>query len=218
MAANATHAYLIQIAGDQTATPQTIVRSVWTAPENTPLNISELDAEHFVSLEPWRDLLMQGQSIHGLVKDVLAFRQTPLWPSLNTVAIVPVFLEGEIWGVMGFGHSDLDHEWQVPEVDALRVAAGTFGAALLRWQNVKQRQAQERFLTTLADITQMSMQIPDIEAMLQALADRLRTSSTRTTVTSRCGTQKTGKAYRLPPQRACARPFRQPAADPRKNR
>ena len=120
VAANATHAYLIQIAGNQTATPQIMVRSVWTAPDNTPLDISELDAERFVSLEPWRDLLMQGQSIHGLVKDLLAFRQTPLWPSLKTVAIVPVFLEGDIWEVMGFGHSDLEHAWQVPEVDALR--------------------------------------------------------------------------------------------------
>ncbi len=173
VAVNATHAYLIQIAGDQTATPQTTVRSVWTAPDSTPVDISELNAEHFVSLEPWRDLLMQGQSIHGSVKDFPAFRQTPLWPSFKTVAIVPVFLEGEIWGVMGFGHSDLEHDWQVPEVDALRAAASTFGAALQRWQNVEQRQAQERFLTTLADITQMSMEIPDIEAMLQALADRI---------------------------------------------
>ncbi len=172
-AANATHAYLIQIAGDPTATPQIMVRSVWTAPDNTPLDISELNVERFLSLKPWRDLLMQGQSIHGSVKDVLAFRQTPLWPSLKTVAIVPVFLEGQIWGVMGFGHSDLEHNWQVPEVDALRAAASTFGAALQRWQNEEQRQAQERFLTTLADITQMSMEIPDIEAMLQALADRI---------------------------------------------
>ena len=118
VAVNATHAYLIQITGDQTATPQTTVRSVWTALDSTPVDISELNAEHFVSLEPWRDLLIQGQSIHGLVKDLPAFRQTPLWPSFKTVAIVPVFLEGEIWGVMGFGHSDLEHEWQVPEVDA----------------------------------------------------------------------------------------------------
>ena len=128
---------------------------------------------NFVSLEPWSNLLIQGQSIDGLVKDLPAFRQTPLWQSFKTVAIVPVFLGGEIWGVMGFGHSDLEHAWQVPEVDALRAAASTFGAALQRWQDVKQRQAQERFLTALADITQMSMEIPDIEAMLQALADRI---------------------------------------------
>lgn len=172
-AATATHAYLIQITGEKTATPLTLVRSAWTAPGTTPLDISDLKAEHFVSLEPWRDLLLQGQSIHGSVKDLLAFRQTPLGPSLKTVAIVPVFLEGQIWGVMGFGHSDLEHDWKVPEVDALRAAASTFGAALERWQNVEQRQARERFLTTLANITQMSMQIPEIEAMLQALADRI---------------------------------------------
>ena len=45
MAATATHAYLIQIADDQTATPPTTLRSVWTAPDSTPVDISELDAE-----------------------------------------------------------------------------------------------------------------------------------------------------------------------------
>ncbi len=37
----------------------------------------------------------------------------------------------------------------------------------------QRRLTQERFLTILADITRMSMQIPDIEAMLQAVADRI---------------------------------------------
>ena len=134
-AANATHAYLIQITVDPTGNPLAMMRSVWTAPDITPVDISELDRERFASLEPWGDLLNQGQSIHGLVKDLPAFRQTPLWESFKTVAIVPVFLGGEIWGVMGFGHSDFEHDWQMPEVDALRAAASTFGAALQRWQN-----------------------------------------------------------------------------------
>ena len=37
----------------------------------------------------------------------------------------------------------------------------------------EQRQSQERFLTTLADITRLSLQIPNVETMLQTLADHI---------------------------------------------
>ena len=51
---------------------------------------------------------------------------------VRSAAFVPVFLEDDWWGVLGFTDDDEDREWESAEIDALSAAAATLGGAIFR--------------------------------------------------------------------------------------
>ncbi|MDP9298841.1 MAG: PAS domain-containing protein, partial [Actinomycetota bacterium] len=81
----------------------------------------------------WEDLLAAGGVVHGPVRDYPDSERPVLESSsiLSCIA-VPVFVGDEWWGYVGFDHCREEREWQQAEIDALRVAANTLGAAVGR--------------------------------------------------------------------------------------
>ena len=81
--------------------------------------------------------------------------------------IVPVFVEDEWWGFMGFDDCERERAWSPSESDALKVAAGMLGAALSRSRAVEAaRLAQDR-------VTHLSLHdaltgLPNLELFVQA--------------------------------------------------
>ena len=63
-----------------------------------------------------------------------------------SVAIVPVYVAGEWWGFLGVDDCERDREWSSGELEALTVAAATYGAAVARerW-TTELAAAEERF-------------------------------------------------------------------------
>jgi PAS domain S-box-containing protein len=84
--------------------------------------------------EGWEELLQGGEVIHG---------------SLVGQALIcaPITVEGTWWGSIGFDRTAV-RDWQAAEIDAVRVAASTLGAAISR-EHVARRlsEAEARFRT-----------------------------------------------------------------------
>jgi PAS domain S-box-containing protein len=92
-----------------------------------------------VGLGRWADMLQAGEAIRGRLSDFVGRERTVLRAlAIRSVAIVPVTIDGEWWGFIGFGECRREREWSPAEIDALRAAGNTLGAAIHR-QRVAER-------------------------------------------------------------------------------
>lgn len=122
-------------------------------------------------LRRWKAELSAGRSIAGLVDE---------WPpdeqgfmsvrGQRAAALVPIFVGKSWWGFMIFGLIHDEHVWQAAELDALQVAANTFGAAL-------QRRHMEEELRRHADnleqmVTERTRRVRELESQ-RAQAEKL---------------------------------------------
>lgn len=82
--------------------------------------------------ERWRDALSAGRPIVGRVGDFPAPEQDLLLreQGIRSMAVVPIFAGSSWWGFLGFDDCRGEHRWSDAEMDALRTAAETLGAAL----------------------------------------------------------------------------------------
>lgn len=89
----------------------------------------------------WRELLRQGQVVHGLTaelgttpRDALSQRRT------RSIALVPIFDGPHWWGVFSFEDCHNDRVWFSAEVDALSSAASMLGAAITHRRTLQERE------------------------------------------------------------------------------
>ena len=78
----------------------------------------------------WEAELSAGQPVYGYVRDFPECERKFLQEQgVVSLAVVPVFVDQEWWGFIGFDECRREREWTAVEVDALAVAAGLFGAS-----------------------------------------------------------------------------------------
>ena len=145
----ACRAFLLEIQPGPDGALQAIWRQEWTSdPSAPPLcdvtrgRVAVLAA----ALERWQ-VLGRGQPIKGLVENLPpAERDFFSGLGVQSVAIVPVFVEETWWGALGVADTSADREWEDADVDALGVAAVTLGGALFRRRSEERlRESEERF-------------------------------------------------------------------------
>ena len=79
----------------------------------------------------WRPKLAAGEVVHGLVTEMPDPERGLLSPqNIQSIAVVPIFLNGTFWGQIGFDDCSRRREWSQPEIDALEIAAGVIGGAI----------------------------------------------------------------------------------------
>ncbi|MBI5506094.1 MAG: PAS domain S-box protein [Deltaproteobacteria bacterium] len=94
--------------------------------------------------------LGRGGTVHGHVREFPETERAFLASQqIRSIAAVPVFVEGEWWGFIGFDECTRERDWSAAELDALSVAAGTLGAAIERQRASEQRQRTTMLLATL---------------------------------------------------------------------
>lgn len=108
----------------------------WIDP-NIPLEASALEAQkaffHSRSFERWGKLLESGQTVSGNVQDFPpAERETLECAGVHSLAAVPIFAGNNWWGIIGFDDCRKERSWSHAELEALKAASGTLGAALER--------------------------------------------------------------------------------------
>jgi diguanylate cyclase (GGDEF)-like protein/PAS domain S-box-containing protein len=83
-----------------------------------------------------KDVLSNGGSIANNIEELPAAEQEFFKKAgVKSVALVPIFVDNQWWGFLGFDACNQRREWSSAEVDALRIAANTVAAALERKQN-----------------------------------------------------------------------------------
>jgi PAS domain S-box-containing protein len=98
----------------------------------------------------WAGIFRRGESLHGHVRDLPASeRQEPEAEGTLSYTLVPIFVNGEWWGLIGFDECVQERDFSAMEHDALKAAADTLGAALGRRRVEEELRESQRSLSTL---------------------------------------------------------------------
>jgi len=93
-------------------------------PKNDNLDYIEAD---------WYERLLKGKVLHGKSSD-FSPSEIKLFESqkIKSVLIVPVFIDKDFWGFVGFDDCLMEREWTVAEEKLLNTASGTIVSAYIR--------------------------------------------------------------------------------------
>ena len=171
VAAGASRAFLFELSHDGSGDRRAKWRFEWSAPAIAN-SLSELSLASFgvaeFGLERW-GIMATGQAIHGpahaLPPNEQAFFERV---GVRSAAFVPVFVEDDWWGVLGFTDDDNDRIWQPAEIDALSAAAATLGGAIFRHRTEDRLLESEERFRQLSDAAAEGVVIHDRGIVLAA--------------------------------------------------
>jgi PAS domain S-box-containing protein len=94
-----------------------------------------------------RELYVRGQVFQAHTRDLPEPERTLLrLEGVLSLIIVPIFVGGSWWGLIGFDDCLAERDWSAPETDALKAAASTLGAAIERERDeAAVRESEARF-------------------------------------------------------------------------
>lgn len=135
-AAKASRIYIFQ---NQPPTPDGVIlidqKYEWVAegikPEIDNPELQNLPVDDI--LPRWKTVLSKGDMINGFVKDFPQSERDILEPqNIISILVLPIFVQDEWWGFIGFDECTGERVWHPLEIDALRSAANTIGATIQR--------------------------------------------------------------------------------------
>ncbi|MFH1418480.1 MAG: PAS domain S-box protein [Planctomycetota bacterium] len=166
-AAEASRAYIFENSTDADGDLLTGRRYEWVSPSLTPKTDSPaiqrppLRASSFAR---WAKSLREGQVISGNVKDFPDCERPVLAAhNIASIVVVPVFVEGACWGIIGFDECAGEREWSTPEIETLKAAAGTLGAAIRRQHAEKALRNEQSLLRGIIEGTNDAIFVKDLE-------------------------------------------------------
>ncbi len=156
-----------------------IYRHEWNALGVQPhLGIPVLQAFSMVErgLERWINVLGAGTVIHEHLGNLPNSEQAFLSErGVKSLVVVPIFLEKLWWGSLGFEDCKTEREWTSLEIDVLRTAADTVGAALQRRQAEQNALRWAEVNQTLLDLTVIIGSTLNISQVLDRVTMAART-------------------------------------------
>jgi PAS domain S-box-containing protein len=134
-------------------------RYEWVAPGISPqIDDPSLKAFSYpaTGFDRWPDTLGRGDLIHGHTRTFPeGERQVLAAQDIESLAVVPVFVEGGWWGFIGFDECEHEREWSDAEIEALKAAADTLGAAIGRDRAGRAlRESEERYRAVVEHATE----------------------------------------------------------------
>ena len=133
-ATGASRAYVFENVAGEGDAPFAMRRAAWGAAE-----LPNVDDPRFGHLRPaphfprWASVLAAGDILSGHVRELpVDEREALALVGALSVVAVPVFVDGEWWGFIGFEDCERERDWSAAETDALRAAAGLVAAGVNR--------------------------------------------------------------------------------------
>ena len=176
-AARAHRAYLFENLRDPDGTMYTRLQFEWSAPgipsqmDNPLLVRTDLDAPAF---SHWAAALSRGDVITRLVKNLPELEQKALLPQkIQSIVVVPIFVQQQWWGFLGFDDCGSERLWSNAEVNALKVLAGLVGGAIERQQASDSLRRRADEMDALYAISLEINSQHDLNLLLQDIVVRL---------------------------------------------
>jgi PAS domain S-box-containing protein len=147
----------------------------WTAVETTAEienpDLAEMPYEAS-GFGRWQDILGQGGILHGPLEAFpLQEREFLAQQDILSSAVVPIFVGDVWWGFMGFDDCIRARDWSPAELEALRAAADTLGAAIQRQRSETQlRQSVARAEALVRTAARLNEQV-DHRAVLDTICE-----------------------------------------------
>jgi len=149
-AVEASRVYIIEVHAGPEGRRAASQRFEWTAPGVGAL-LGRADRQNMLAdagLAAWAEALSEGRPVAARVDDGLApaLRDRLAADSVQSLALMPIHITGDLWGVLGFDDCAAPRDWSAAELEALRAAASCVGAAVERQRAEHElREAEERF-------------------------------------------------------------------------
>ena len=81
----------------------------------------------------WKSAFSEGRSVVGLVRRMSRSEREILGPQgVLSLLVTPIFLDGDVWGFIGFDDCHCERQWSGAEEEALRAAGILLGASIRR--------------------------------------------------------------------------------------
>jgi PAS domain S-box-containing protein len=139
----------------------------WLAPGVSGLDPGAADGlEYAKGYVRWQATLSAGRIISGLTSNFPAGERVGILnEGVRSRVLVPVFAGDEWWGFLGFDDCEREREWPAAEIEALKTAADTLGAAIGRARAEELRAEAElryrRLVETIPAVTYIQEAGPD---------------------------------------------------------
>ncbi len=147
--------YMFQNHLGEDGTPLTSQRFEWVAPGIEPqLGNPALQSACWeaMGVTRWVEVMSRGDTIRGHVKD-FPLSEQPVLDSQNIQSIVamPIFVEKDWWGFIGFDECSAEREWSQAEMEALNASAGILGGLLQRTRLEEELRVHQEKLEVLVE-------------------------------------------------------------------
>ncbi len=169
--------YVFQANTDWRENPSVVKCFEWLAP-GAPEIVDRLDIGQALQesevLSEWVDTLRRGQPVVCSSCEIPEDGGLEL-PSLGSrsLVIVPLYVDGVLWGVLGLDDFAQEWDWEEVEIEALQTAAGLLGSVFYRINLREQRESQIQRLSALHRIDQAISSSIDLRLTLNILLDQL---------------------------------------------
>jgi PAS domain S-box-containing protein len=113
-----------------------------------------------VGMIRWYEALSTGHSCHGLVRDLSVPERQLLEPQgILSILVVPIPVNGKLWGFIGFDDCHTERQWSQDESAVLMTMAATIGSCIAGRQTADAlRQSQLRLEQIAANVPGMIFQ------------------------------------------------------------
>lgn len=113
----------------------------------------------------WLERLQKGQLLYGSAANFPPTERLMLEAQqIISLAIIPIFVGGVFWGVIGFEDCLREQIWTLAELEILRVVASTLGAAIHREQAENALQESEARFRTLVEHAPEAILLYDLDS------------------------------------------------------
>ena len=149
----------------------------WSAPGITP-QINNPNLQHInlreAGFSRWVEQLSKGKTIYGLLRD---FPKSELGVLQNqnilSMALIPISVENQWWGFIGFDECTYERHWTDTELEALHIIASIFGSAETRVRTEQRLVRRQQALNLLQDIVNEALQAKTLRKMTEDIVGRL---------------------------------------------
>ncbi len=127
--------YIVQARKTEDGTILTSRRFGWSA-QGIPSLLYRPDLQDFPmkakGFGRWLDFLMANQIVEGHVREFPDSEKALLGAlGVKSLVAVPIFVEREWWGFLGFDSCGAERQWSPAEIEVIKMAAGLLGSAIL---------------------------------------------------------------------------------------
>lgn len=151
----------------------------WVAPSiSSAMGRPEMTGFDFINsgFERWIPLMSEGQPIFGLTKQMGEGEQEVFrLQEILSIACMPILVEKQWWGFIGFDDCRSERTWHHTEIDALKTSANILGAAIQRVNSDFALQRQLGELTALQSVSAAGMKSESIDDLITKTTEILGT-------------------------------------------
>ena len=120
--------------------PAIRLRYAWHSPQAPAIvDAAAIANAPDILADPWFAPLSEGEALSAIPKEMPDGAAKSIFLSLGiqSVILVPITVEGKLWGHVGFDDCTTERAWSSAEIDILRIVADMIGAAIIRERYVE---------------------------------------------------------------------------------